>query len=93
MNFSALFSNIKTNPIPAIGGLLTSIGAAPTLLNDPELARWASLLAAIGGILLMFSKQSTTTGGTTANATAVKDTLPPSLETPSTTIVPPPVKP
>ncbi len=90
MNFSALISNLKTNPVPALGGLLIALSTAPILLNDPDLAKWAALLGAVGGILLSFSKQSTTTGGITANATAVKDTLPLTLETPSVMIVPPP---
>lgn len=88
MNFSALLSNLKSNPIPAIGGLLVSLGAGIGYMF-PQYLGLAALLGTIGGAFLTFAKQSTTTGGITPNAVAAQDTLPSALITKSTTIVPP----
>ena len=103
MNLSALFANLKANPLPAIGGLLaalagalmwlgTSIDATGVTHIDPLIAKWAGIAASIGGMFQMFGKQSTTTGGTNANSTVVRDTIPSTMINKSVNEVPPPTK-
>ena len=100
MNLSALFANLKANPLPAIGGLLaalagalmwlgTSIDATGVTHIDPLIAKWAGIAASIGGMFQMFGKQSTTTGGTSPNATVVPETLPQSMTTKATNLADP----